>query len=190
MKWSEVKWSEVAQSCPTLCDPMDCSLSGSSVHGIFQARVLEWIAISFSKNMSNYCLGDVKFSICLALLPFCIATGKSDPERHSSPYLSAERSPDLRVISRGNAFLTSVPFLLLAWVSDGCWLPSLCQIASSPRKLCTTWFLYWLQWSLSLQMTSSLPDSLYATSCAWSQSLGGKSYNQVSQILRITHGSY
>ena len=39
---------EVAQSCLTLCDPMDCSLSGSSIHGIFQARVLEWIAISFS----------------------------------------------------------------------------------------------------------------------------------------------
>ena len=34
--------SEVAQSCPTFCDPMDCSLPGSSVHGIFQARVLEW----------------------------------------------------------------------------------------------------------------------------------------------------
>ena len=44
--------SEVAQSCPTLCDPMDCSLSGSSVHGIFQARVLEWIAISFSRESS------------------------------------------------------------------------------------------------------------------------------------------
>ena len=39
---------EVAQSCPTLCDPMDCSLPGSSVHGIFQARVLEWGAIAFS----------------------------------------------------------------------------------------------------------------------------------------------
>ena len=39
--------SEVAQSCPTLCDPMDCTLPGSSVHGIFQARVLEWGAISF-----------------------------------------------------------------------------------------------------------------------------------------------
>ena len=38
---------EVAQSCPTLCDPMDCSLPGSSVHGIFQARVLEWGAIAF-----------------------------------------------------------------------------------------------------------------------------------------------
>ena len=45
--------SEVAQSCPTLCDPMDCSLSGSSVHGIFQARVLEWIAISFSRGSSR-----------------------------------------------------------------------------------------------------------------------------------------
>ena len=39
--------SEVAQSCPTLCDPMDCSLSGSSIYGIFQARVLEWVAIAF-----------------------------------------------------------------------------------------------------------------------------------------------
>ena len=37
--------SEVAQSCPTLSDPMDCSPPGSSVHGIFQARVLEWVAI-------------------------------------------------------------------------------------------------------------------------------------------------
>ena len=40
--------SEVAQSCPTLSDPMDCSLPGSSTHGIFQARVLEWGAIAFS----------------------------------------------------------------------------------------------------------------------------------------------
>ena len=44
--------SEVAQSCPTLFDPMDCSLPGSSVHGIFQAIVLEWIAISFSRGSS------------------------------------------------------------------------------------------------------------------------------------------
>ena len=46
------KWSEVAQWCPTLCDPMDCSLPGSSIHGIFQARVLEWVAISFSRGSS------------------------------------------------------------------------------------------------------------------------------------------
>ena len=42
--------SEVAQSCPTPSDPMDCSLSGSSVHGVFQARVLEWGAIAFSDS--------------------------------------------------------------------------------------------------------------------------------------------
>ena len=59
LNWSELlqfirlKWSEVAQSSPTLCDPMDCSLRGSSVHGIFQARVLEWVAISFSKGSSR-----------------------------------------------------------------------------------------------------------------------------------------
>ena len=45
--------SEVAQSCLTLRDPMDCSLPGSSVHGIFQARVLEWGAIAFSEKY-NY----------------------------------------------------------------------------------------------------------------------------------------
>ena len=42
--------SEVAHLCPTLRDPMDCSLPGSSIHGIFQARVLEWGAIAFSKT--------------------------------------------------------------------------------------------------------------------------------------------
>ena len=43
----------VAQSCPTLCDPMDCSTPGSSVHEIFQARILEWVAISFSRGSSQ-----------------------------------------------------------------------------------------------------------------------------------------
>ena len=43
--------SEVAQACPTLSDPMDRSLPGSSAHGIFQARVLEWGAIAFSEGV-------------------------------------------------------------------------------------------------------------------------------------------
>ena len=46
--------SEVAQSCPTLWDPMDCSLPGSSIHGIFLARVLEWGAIAFSKGIVTF----------------------------------------------------------------------------------------------------------------------------------------
>ena len=48
-----MKWSEVAQSCLTLCHPVDCSLAGSSLHGILQARVLEWVAISFSRVSSQ-----------------------------------------------------------------------------------------------------------------------------------------
>ena len=53
--------SEVAQSCPTLSNPMDCSLPGSSVHGIFQASVLEWGAIAFS--ISNFTMNKIKTSI-------------------------------------------------------------------------------------------------------------------------------
>ena len=53
--------SEIAQSCLTLSDPMDCSLPGSSVHGIFQARVLEWGAIAFSVD------GDCSHEIRLLL---------------------------------------------------------------------------------------------------------------------------
>ena len=49
----EVRWGEVAQSCPILCDPVDCNLLGFSVHGILQARILEWIAISFSRGSSR-----------------------------------------------------------------------------------------------------------------------------------------
>ena len=41
--------SEITQLCPTLCNPVDCSPSGPSLHGIFQARVLEWVAIAFSE---------------------------------------------------------------------------------------------------------------------------------------------
>ena len=46
--------SEVTQSCPTLRDPMDCSLPGPSIHGIFQARVLKWVAIAFSEPSAEF----------------------------------------------------------------------------------------------------------------------------------------
>ena len=53
MYTGEVKWSEAAQSCPTLCNPMVYSPLGSSVHEILQARVLEWVAIPFSRGSSQ-----------------------------------------------------------------------------------------------------------------------------------------
>ena len=51
--------SEVVQLCPTLHDPMDCSLPGSSAHGIFQARVLEWVAIAFSEFIATWVYSDL-----------------------------------------------------------------------------------------------------------------------------------
>ena len=61
--------SEVAQSCPTLSDPMDCSLPGSSIHGIFQARVLEWGAIAFS-GQPSYCEICKDFHVTRVILYF------------------------------------------------------------------------------------------------------------------------
>ena len=58
---------EVAQSCPTVRDPMDCSLPGSPLHGIFQARVLEWGAVAFSDILSL--AGDNILRWCIE--PFC-----------------------------------------------------------------------------------------------------------------------
>ena len=63
--------SEVTQSCPTLRDPMDCSLPGSSVHGIFQARVLEWGATAFSGTCLMEALLVSKFTFLNVYLKNC-----------------------------------------------------------------------------------------------------------------------
>ena len=57
--------SEAAQSCLTLSDPMDCSLPGSSVHGIFQARVLEWVVIAFSSVQFQSHLMLMEYTFCI-----------------------------------------------------------------------------------------------------------------------------
>src|SRR5574337_615047 len=64
--------SEVALSCLTLSDPMDCSLPGSSLHGIFQTRVLEWGAIAFSEGL------------CLHLANYFVLLAQASPIFHSS----------------------------------------------------------------------------------------------------------
>ena len=65
--------NELAQSCPTLSDPMDCSLPGSSAHGIFQARVLEWDAIAFS-DTHVYIYTCVCVCLCVYIyMPFAMA---------------------------------------------------------------------------------------------------------------------
>ena len=82
--------SEVAQSCSTLSDPMDCSLPGSSVHGIFQAKVLEWGAIAFSKTElypSNKIISTFCFQLSSqTVVANCLSSIFLDPHRtlHSS----------------------------------------------------------------------------------------------------------
>ena len=75
--------NEAAQLCPTLCDPMDCSLPGSPVHGIFQARVLEWGAIAILGFPGG---SDGKESVCNAGDPGSISgLGRSPGEGNGSP---------------------------------------------------------------------------------------------------------
>ena len=85
--------SEVAQSCPTLCDPKDCSPPCSSIHGIFQARVLEWGAISFSTNCPPNAVGSID-SAPRRVTKVCILRVKlaSDTQRpHKYPDMTAFR---------------------------------------------------------------------------------------------------
>ena len=88
----KVEEPEVTQSCLTLCDPMDCSLPASSIHGIFQARTVEWVAISFSRGFSQprdwtqvshiigrrftvWATGEVQFTLLLHSRPITQETG-------------------------------------------------------------------------------------------------------------------
>ena len=83
----EKKESGVAQLCPTLCDPMDCSLPGFSVHGIFQAIVLEWAAIAFSRGSSRP--RDWTRVSCIVNRHFTIwATRERRPSKKKKPIIS------------------------------------------------------------------------------------------------------
>ena len=84
--------SEVAQSCPVLCDTMNCSLWGSSVHAIFQARVLEWVAFPFSRGSSwprdqtrVSCITDRRFTLWATGKFFIIACRPGCPAQEGEP---------------------------------------------------------------------------------------------------------
>ena len=100
LSYHEVKWSEVAQSCPTLCDPMDCSPPGSSVHGIFQARILEWVAISFSRGSSRP--RDWTRVSCIVGRCFTIwaSPGKEPPKQNPGSLPRPTESEPVKGISR------------------------------------------------------------------------------------------
>ena len=78
--------SEVAQSCLTPSDPMDCSLPGSSVHGIFQARILEWGAIAFSDFLSQLCLNPTRDT--------CVQNGEDPKTENTLPVTARINNSD------------------------------------------------------------------------------------------------
>ena len=91
--------SEVTQSCPTVSDPMDCSPPGSSVHGIFQARVLEWGAIPFSVIL----LAAAAAAKSLQLGPILYDPIDGSPPGSSVPGILQARTLEWVVISFSNA---------------------------------------------------------------------------------------
>ena len=78
------KSSEVTQSCPTLCDPMDRSPPGSSVHEILQARILEWVAVSFSRGSSQPRDWTWVFTVLPSILPNLLAVSSGHFEQISA----------------------------------------------------------------------------------------------------------
>ena len=93
--------SEVTQSCLTLSDPMDCSLPGSSVHGIFQARVLEWVANKAKANSS-------------------LESGSWKPGTSLSPILEGHHTPVAMFAEASQDRLPASKHTLARWLGSGC----------------------------------------------------------------------
>ena len=89
------KWScSVAQLCPTLCDPMDCSLPGSTIHEIFQARILEWVAISFYRG--SFQPRDCTWVSCIIGRCFTVWASREVYVKYSKNEWNREKKKNLR----------------------------------------------------------------------------------------------
>ena len=109
------KESEVAQWCPTLCNPMDCSLPGSSIRGIFQARVLEWVPISFSRGSS---WPRVRTRVpCIAGRRFTIWATREAPVGKESAYNAGDNGDAVRSLEWEDPLEEHMAthFSILAW---------------------------------------------------------------------------
>ena len=106
--------SEVAQSCPTLSDPMDCSPPGSSIHGLFQARVLEWVAIAFSEVLYY----QIRF---LPLQGSCLENLRDRGAWWAAIYGVTQSRTQLKQLSSSRliiAFLPRSKCLLILWLQS------------------------------------------------------------------------
>ena len=145
-----MKWSEVTQSCPTLCDPVDCSPQGYSVHGILQERILEWIAISFSRGSSRprdrtqvSCIASRRFNLWATSEGLAVKSLlKCAPDAEDSCGGSIEPQWKLKCANHG-AISISYPLVYLhvpghGYKSQGRRLPRSPQIIQWFRILCAS----------------------------------------------------
>ena len=135
----------IAQWCPTLCNPMDCSPPGSSAHGIFQARILEWVGISSSRV--SFWPRDQTHVSCVS----CTAGGFFTTEPPGKPYkigmkkTEAQRSWQLKVSTDHITCLHLHPFMHLgSWRVEIPPLPCLCSLSygegrGHPESICCVW---------------------------------------------------
>ena len=127
--------SEVTQSCLTLSDPMDCSLLGSCIHGIFQARVLEWGAIAFSTHVSSgHHIGRFNYSwilSCALYLFTSVHIGCISPHT-AHPLLSLYLSKNITVSnSVKGKFSTRMMRSFSCWLKDFLFIPHLLSTSHS-----------------------------------------------------------
>ena len=137
---------EVSQSCPTLCNSMDCSLPGSSVHRIFQARVLEWGAISFSRGSSQprdrtqvSCTAGRCFTIWAFLKNHCSCTNLDSHQQCMKVLLSI-----------------SLPTFVISCLSDGRHSDS-CEVISHYVFAFPRWFLRLVLWPSLWSIMEKVP---------------------------------
>ena len=117
----------IAQSCPTLCNHMDCSPPGSSVHGILQARILEWVAISFSRGSSRP--SD-------QTLVFCIAGGSLPSEPSGKPIIYSNLSIFQNLLEEQICIRSILP-TRAAWTQQPCVSTRLTCVDCHPHSLCS-----------------------------------------------------
>ena len=95
--------------CPALCNPMDCSLPGSSVHGIFQARILEWVAISYSRSLSSYSRTDINQNSRLNLMNSLVVSRFCHVWLFATPWTVARQAPLSMGFSRQGSWSVLLP---------------------------------------------------------------------------------
>ena len=149
--------SEVAQSCPTLSDPMNCSLPGSSIHGIFQARVLEWGAIAFSDGQLQ-----ISFKVTRSQFPKVLG---GNPKKKTNKHL-------FEIVATGmTAGGQSISELSLAPKRSSAWrLGTGLRRSIQTSHICRKQAINEAEWRKNIQY----PSSPTAASSCWVQPIKAK----------------